>query len=105
MDTFGNVLSTARKKLGFSQKQIAELVRKEDGAAISPQYLNDLEHDRRNPPSELLTRQLAQCLRLSPDYLTFLAGQLPEEIRRTAASPEQVDRAFTAFRRALDKKS
>lgn len=104
MVTFGEVLSTARKRAGLSQKQVAQEVRKDDGVPISPQYLNDLEHDRRNPPSEALLRQLAKRLDLSVDYLVFLAGELPEELRRTAASPEQVERAFSAFRTALREK-
>lgn len=104
MDSFGVVLSTARKKLALSQRQVAESVIKEDGGTISTQYLNDLEHDRRNPPSEHLLRQLAATLKLSPDYLTFLAGQLPDEIRRSQASPEQIDKAFLAFRKALETK-
>lgn len=104
MDTFGGVLAAARKAAGLSQKQVADAVRKEDGTSISPQYLNDLEHDRRNPPSELLMGQLAQVLNLSLGYLNFLAGQLPEEFRGATASPEQVDRAFVAFRREIDRK-
>jgi len=105
MASFGTVLSTARKKHNLSQKQVAEAVKKEDGQSISPQYLNDLEHDRRNPPSEPLMKQLAERLELSLDYLTFLAGQLPDEIRQRSASPDQVERAFTAFRKALDRKT
>ena len=54
MKTFGTILSEARKAKGISQKELAAKVRKDDGQAISPQYLNDIEHDRRNPPSEFL---------------------------------------------------
>jgi transcriptional regulator with XRE-family HTH domain len=49
MLTFGRVISEARKNRELSQKELAMLVRKEDGNAISPQYLNDLERDRRSP--------------------------------------------------------
>jgi transcriptional regulator with XRE-family HTH domain len=101
MESFGGALATARKAAGLSQKEVADTVLKDDGTSISPQYLNDLEHNRRNPPSEHLTRQLAGVLGLSLDYLSFLAGQLPDDFRGAAASPEQVDRAFVAFRRAL----
>ena len=105
MATFGEVLATARKTAGLSQKQVAEAVRKQDGSSISPQYLNDLEHDRRNPPSEPLIKQFAETLDLSPDYLIFLAGQLPDELRNAPASSEQVDKAFKAFRKALADRS
>jgi hypothetical protein len=37
----------ARKKLGISQKNLADRIKKEDGQSISPQYLNDIERDRR----------------------------------------------------------
>ena len=42
------------------QKQLAALIKKDDGRPISPQYLNDLEHDRRHPPSEVLLSQFAR---------------------------------------------
>ena len=45
-------ISGVRKEKGLSQKQLAELVEREEGGSISPQYLNDIEHDRRNPPSD-----------------------------------------------------
>jgi len=101
METFGAALATARKLAKMSQKQVADTVKKDDGTPISPQYLNDLEHDRRNPPAEPLMRQLASSLGLSLDYLAFLAGQLPNEDRQQGASPEQVERAFMAFRQEL----
>ena len=62
MKTFGAILSEARKAKGMSQKELAAKVRGEDGQAISPQYLNDIEHDRRNPPSEFLIGQIAELL-------------------------------------------
>jgi transcriptional regulator with XRE-family HTH domain len=50
MKIFGTLISEARRSKGLSQKDLAAKVKKEDGQAISPQYLNDIEHDRRNPP-------------------------------------------------------
>ena len=102
--TFGQVVSGARKAAGISQKELAGRIRKDDGAPISPQYLNDLERDRRNPPAEPLLRQFATELDLSPEYLCFVAGQLPAELRDlggAADSPERVTAAFQAFRRTL----
>jgi transcriptional regulator with XRE-family HTH domain len=101
MVTFGQVISQARKRAGLSQKEVAARVKKEDGSPISPQYLNDLEHDRRHPPSEALLRQLAVVLDLPFDYLCFVAGQLPPDLRGAAGSPERVQVAFRAFRRSL----
>ena len=59
LSTFGRIIADARKALGMSQKELAARTRKEGGGAISPQYLNDIEHDRRNPPSEYIIEQLA----------------------------------------------
>ena len=41
--TFGQTIARARKDLGVSQRELALKVVKEDGAPISPQYLNDIE--------------------------------------------------------------
>ena len=99
--TFGQVISEARKKLGISQRELALKVLKDDGASISPQYLNDIERDRRNPPGDHLLEQFARELKLDADYLYFLAGKLPSELRSGTSSPKQVTEAFRAFRRTL----
>src|ERR1700730_6665107 len=99
--TFGYIISEARKKVGLSQKQLAALIKKENGEAISPQYLNDIEHDRRNPPNEFIIKQLAARLGLDKDFLLFVSGALPEDIRKIGlAKPETIDRAFSLFRKA-----
>jgi len=54
MKTFGTIIAEARRPKGLSQRELAAKVKKEDGQAISAQYLNDIEHDRRNPPNEYL---------------------------------------------------
>ncbi len=99
--TFGETIADYRKRAGLSQKDLTTRIRKEDGAPISPQYLNDLERDRRNPPSQHLLHQLAEALGISSEYLTFLAGELPEDLRRTSYEPARVEAAFRAFRREL----
>ena len=44
--TFGRAIVAARKAKGLSQKDLAALIHKEeDEGSISPQYLNDIEHD------------------------------------------------------------
>ena len=100
-ETFGQVLSSARRKAGLSQRELAARILKEDGEAISPQYLNDLERDRRNPPASHFLKQFAAALELPEEYLDFVAGQLPEDLRGGTFAPEQVQAAFHAFRRTL----
>ena len=58
MKTLGTMVAEARRAIGMSQKELASRVKKEDGQAISAQYLNDVERDRRNPPSEALIVQI-----------------------------------------------
>lgn len=88
----------------MSQKDLASKVKKEDGQAISPQYLNDVERDRRNPPSEYLIKQIAAELKIDEDVLCLAAGTIPEDLKKLAAAhPEQVEEAFKAFRKKVKK--
>ena len=104
--SFGQIVSEKRKELGISQKELAEATKKEDGASISAQYLNDIEHDRRDAPNEFIIGQLAKNLKLSKEYLTTAAGLWPQDIRDrlAAADPKKVEEALTAFRRVLKDK-
>lgn len=100
--TFGQAISKARKALGLSQKDLAARVMKEEGGgSISPQYLNDIEHDRRSPSSGHLIRQFSGILNIPEDYLFALAGRLPDDVRPDAADPEKVVKAFANFRKTL----
>jgi transcriptional regulator with XRE-family HTH domain len=102
--TFGRAISKARKALGMSQKELAARVMKEEGGgAISPQYLNDIEHDRRSPSSGHLIRQFSGILDIPEDYLFALAGRLPDDLRSEAYDQEKVVEAFANFRKALKK--
>jgi transcriptional regulator with XRE-family HTH domain len=102
--TFGGFIAAARKELGLSQKQLAQqILREEDSAPISPQYLNDIERDRRSPTSDHLIRQFVKVLKVDTDYLHYLAGKVPEELRRRNLSEHDVKTGFMAFRRTTKK--
>ena len=102
--TLGQAIIAARKKNGVSQKDLAAAVQKEDGTgSISPQYLNDIEHDRRSPTSDHLIREFARALGVDEDYLFVLAGKIPEDLRMAATDPANTAAAFRAFRRRLEK--
>lgn len=99
--TFGAYVAKLRKEKGISQKDLASLImREEDGKPISPQYLNDIERDRRNPTADHTIRQFATVLDADPDYLFYLAGTLPADVRSLNVAPETVARAFKAFRKS-----
>ncbi|MEO5365371.1 MAG: helix-turn-helix domain-containing protein [Magnetococcus sp. WYHC-3] len=100
--TFGRAVALARKAKGMSQKDLASLIQKEDdGGSISPQYLNDIEHDRRNPTSDHLIRQFAEVLGEDEGYLFVLAGKIPDDLREQAGNREQIMESFANFRRNL----
>jgi transcriptional regulator with XRE-family HTH domain len=105
INSFGKTISNARKSLGLSQRALASRLRKDDGQPISAQYLNDIEHDRRNAP-EYLILLLAKELDLSADRLFLATGTFPPDIiaDATNAKSESVEALFSAFRRALKGK-
>ncbi|MBB4267627.1 helix-turn-helix domain-containing protein [Roseospira visakhapatnamensis] len=100
--TFGKAIASARKQKAMSQKELASRILKEDGAgAISPQYLNDIEHDRRNPSSDHLIHQFSTVLDIDENLLFVLAGKIPDDLRRTIRDPAKAAEAFMAFRRSV----
>jgi transcriptional regulator with XRE-family HTH domain len=102
--TVGQAIAAARKHKQISQKELSAMIRKEDGSPISPQYLNDIERDRRNPPGEHLLPQFASALEIPEEYLYFLANQIPPRYRESGkSSPQQVLDAFHAFARSYKR--
>lgn len=101
-DTFGQAIANARKRVGLSQKELANKIRKEDEQPITPQYLNDIEHDRRSPSSDHLVEQLSDLLKVDKDYLLKLAGKLPDDIRAAKVDEERFAKAMQLFRRELN---
>lgn len=100
--TFGRAISQARKAKGLSQKDLAALVMKEEGGGpISPQYLNDIEHDRRSPTSDHLIKQFAKVLGEDEGYFFVLAGKIPEDIRSKAKDRERIVESFANFRKTV----
>ena len=93
--TLGTRIAAGRKRLSLSQK-LAERLRREDGSSISPQYLNDIERDRRVPPEYLLQRIAAE-LGEDPDFLSILAGRIPDGLY----SKLTTESGYQAFRKAL----
>lgn len=99
--SFGRAIASARKDLEISQKELASKIRKEDGETITPQYLNDIEHDRRSPSSDHIVMQFSTVLKIKPDILYWLAGRVPSDMTKRRASPEQIEKAFAVFRKSI----
>ena len=103
--TFGSAIATARKAKGLSQKELAALVMKEEGeGCISPQYLNDIEHDRRSPTSDHLIREFARVLGEDEGYLFVLAGKIPDDLRQKVRDRDKVVSGFANFRKNISGK-
>ena len=102
--TFGSYISEQRRARGLSQKQLAERIQREEGGSISPQYLNDIEHNRRSPSSDHMINEFARVLQLSANYLFYLAGRVPAAARHRDATPRDVDQWVQAFRRSAPNK-
>lgn len=99
---FGDYVARRRKELGLSQKDLALLILKAEGGSISAQYLNDIEHNRRNPPTDDLLHEFARALQVSHEYLHYLAGEIPEDLRGGGHAVEEVEAAWAAFRKRLE---
>jgi transcriptional regulator with XRE-family HTH domain len=107
MSSFGSAVASARKNKGWSQKELAaKIIKEEDQAPITPQYLNDIEHNRRSPTSSHLVKQFARVLDIDAEILFAVIGMLPEKERKlvSKSTPEAVGDAFVAFRRTLERR-
>ena len=99
--SFGRMIASRRKELKMSQKDLAARIRKEDGEPITPQYLNDIEHDRRSPSSDHMVKEFARVLDMKADVLYLVAGRVPGDIKRDKISPQKMEKAVALFRKAL----
>lgn len=97
---FGSAISAARKAKNWSLKNLAAQVLRGDGEGpISSQYLNDIEYGRRNPSSDWMVKQLAEALDLDTDWLYYLTGWLPKDIRDKKLTYNNVKTLMAALRK------
>jgi transcriptional regulator with XRE-family HTH domain len=103
MKTFGEVVAEARRVRGMTQKALADQIKKKDGKALGLAYINDIEHNRRNPPAPHFVAQLADVLGVPHDVLRFYAKRLDEQVmvRHDDPSRERIVAAYAAFKREL----
>jgi transcriptional regulator with XRE-family HTH domain len=96
--SLGETIREARLEKELTQKQLAAKIRKEDGTPIAPQYLNDIEHNRRSP-SEFVAREIARELDLHADYIILLSGVVPADILEKGFNEATARQASTVFRK------
>jgi transcriptional regulator with XRE-family HTH domain len=99
----GEAINQARRVRKMTLRQLAEHVAKDDGTAISPQYLNDIELHHRVPTPHVL-RELARVLTLDYDTLLALAGAGDIVVREYLEEhPQQVEPVIRLFRAAQQR--
>jgi transcriptional regulator with XRE-family HTH domain len=96
--SFGSTIAEARKKLQLSQKELAAKIN------ISPQYLNDIEHGKRSPDSDMLIENLAKALNLDSTVLYYWARRFPPSDIKQGVPQEKIVEAYKAFRKTLKEK-
>lgn len=101
--SFGEIIAKTRKDKGLSQRQLASLIKKEDGQAISAPYLNDIEHDRRSPSSDHIIEQFAAALQIESDLLYFAIRRIPPQAYVTPIGEKRIIAAFRALRREVEQ--
>lgn len=97
MTTFGDYIQRARIAKGFPLKDAALRM------GIEPKHLQALEAGTCPPGRELTPRIMSALGVITMPYARFMVGLLPDEVTamRHTITPEQVDRAWAAFRAAL----
>lgn len=105
VSSFGEIITEKRKEAGLSQKDLAARVCKEDDQAISPQYLNDLEHDRCHSPAPHLIEQFASGLQIEAVLLYHCAGELPPDLVCDSGKEETVVAAYKAFCKVVESEN
>lgn len=78
MATPGTLISTRRKELGKSQRELADQVE------LSQGFLWRLEHDDAIPSDDVVGR-IARALEVSADAIYAALGKLPPDIRDMTA--------------------
>lgn len=91
--TIGEYIRLHRGEI--SQKDLATFV------GISPQYLNDIEHNNRQCQNRSLLYSIAEWIHVDPCILLFYAGILPHVEAWQEYDDETIVEAFNAMQMVL----
>jgi hypothetical protein len=82
---------------------LAARQKKKDGATIGLAYINDIEHNWRNPPAPHSVAQLAEVLGFPHDVQCFYARRLDEKVLQEHGDPsqERIVAAYGALKQEL----
>jgi transcriptional regulator with XRE-family HTH domain len=101
--SLGKFINEERRKRGWSLKELGEKLKSTRGTGgVSPQFLNDVEKDRRVPSDELLA-QLAKILDVDEAFLRSKAEKsLPDVQAYLSGRPDASQDVGRVFRRAKE---
>ena len=77
--TFGEFIARKRQEKALTQRQLADLLIKENGHPISYRYVAEIEAGRRNPPADHFIEQLARVFEITPEILYIKARRFPPD--------------------------
>jgi transcriptional regulator with XRE-family HTH domain len=100
MKSLGKSVHERRLALGLTQREFAARVRFEDGHSISATYLCLIEQGLYKPRGHIIA-EFARVLGVNSDVFFYLAGRVPPDVCELDATNEELEAAFTAFRRVL----
>ena len=95
MITIYSLVADKRNKLHKTLKEVA------NDAEISIPFLSDIEHGRRNP-SDSQVKKLTKALELDSDYMFFLLGKFPMDVKKSGLSQKQVERIMKQVRLMIE---
>ncbi|MCJ7578871.1 MAG: helix-turn-helix domain-containing protein [candidate division Zixibacteria bacterium] len=92
--SFGEKIAQLRNKKGWTIREFAKRIMKEDGEPMSPSYLCDIEQGRRKPPALEVIRRMAELLDADFDDLMVSAHRTPPDIKQLVQENKMLRRVL-----------
>jgi transcriptional regulator with XRE-family HTH domain len=97
---FGGEIARLRVDRGYTIREFAKKVIKEDQKPMSASYLCDIEQGRKNPPSVVVIRRMAEELEADFDRLMDLAERTPPDIKEMLQGNEEARKMLRKAKQA-----